>query len=812
MERNAQKADLHVHSKYSKRPSQWVLQKFGCPESYTEPLTIYSVAKSRGMDLVTITDHNTLTGSLEIAHLRNTFVSEEITSYFPEDQCKIHVLAYNITEAHHEEISHIRENIFDLIEYLNKEKIFHAVAHAMYSPNDRLTFEHFEELLLLFKNFEMNGSRDALQNNILQKILQSLHKEDIDILADKHNLEPYDSTPWVKNLLGGSDDHSSLHIASTHTEVASAPSLHEFFLGISAGKARVHFEESSPRRLSQTIYSIAYQYYKTKLNLDRYVNKDLMLRFIERALTVPQENEDDFLERLRSRVVYHLPNRFLKSKPKTFQGILQNEARQIILDDERISEFLKEGVNGTEKSEDTWFHFVDQVAEKVLKQFADAFLDRVSHASFFDIFHSLGSAGSLYTILAPYFVSYSVFTKDRKLCRQCLERFSRDMSSGTDERLNIGHFTDTLYEVNGVALTLKKQIEIARKNNKKLTIITCGPESTLPGVTNFSPIGTFELPEYPEMKLFYPPILKMLDYCYEQNLTLIHSATPGPIGLAALAIARILKLPITGTYHTALPQYVSNLTGDSGMEELCWKYMEWYYNEMDEVHVPSIATGRDLAARGVRKEKIKHYPRGIDIQRFHPSHRNGFFQKKFRINDDIKKLIYVGRVSKEKNLDILIHTFGKLCGERSGLHLIVVGDGPYLKNMKRAMKGLPVTFAGYLKGEELAQAYASSDIFIFPSTTDTFGNVVLEAQASGVPVIVTDQGGPAENLIPGETGFIVPAEDKEGFVNAAMKLIDNPMLLDTMKQNARKYTEGRSFESAYLKQWDMHYYFLKTMR
>ncbi len=160
------RADLHVHSKFSKRPTEWLLRKIGCAESYTEPETLYRLAKERGMDIVTVTDHNSLIGSLEIAHLEGTFVSEEITAYFPEDRCKFHVLAYDITEAHHEDISRLRENIRDLVRYLNEQKIVHALAHPFYAVNERLTPEHLDEVLLLFKNFELNGSRDAYQNEL----------------------------------------------------------------------------------------------------------------------------------------------------------------------------------------------------------------------------------------------------------------------------------------------------------------------------------------------------------------------------------------------------------------------------------------------------------------------------------------------------------------------------------------------------------------------------------------------------------------------------------------------------------------------
>lgn len=335
-------------------------------------------------------------------------------------------------------------------------------------------------------------------------------------------------------------------------------------------------------------------------------------------------------------------------------------------------------------------------------------------------------------------------------------------------------------------------------------IITCGSDLKRSGVINFPPIGTYELPEYPELKLYYPPLLQMLDYCYKENFTHIHSATPGPIGLAALLIARILRLPLSGTYHTALPQYAKHLTEDPAMEEMTWKFVIWYYNQMDMVYVPSQATGDELIHKGIPKSKIRFYNRGIDTDRFNPSKCNGFFQNRYDINENDFKFLYVGRISKEKNLPFLEELFKTLVRMRPNLHLVIVGDGPYLDEMKSSLNELPVTFTGYLEGEDLAEAYASSDVFVFPSTTDTFGNVVLEAQASGLPVIVTDEGGPRENLIQNETGFIGRAGDMKSFVDPILRLIDEADLLDNIRVRARRYMEDRSFEAAFLKLWESY--------
>lgn len=830
------KADLHVHSRHSTRPSQWFLRKIGCSESYTDPLEIYAIAKNCGMDLVTITDHNTITGSLEIAHLDNTFVSEEITTCFPEDNCKLHVLVYGITEAQHNDITVLRKSVFELVSYLNQEKIVHVLAHPMFSISSHFAVKHFEKTLLLFKNFELNGSRNHQQNCTLKEILDGLTREDIDHLANRYDLAPVGPMPWVKNLVGGSDDHSSLTIAETYTEMEGVASVEEFLAGIDQGRGRMRGRKPTPKTMAHNLYSIAYQFYKTRFPLERYFKKELLLRFAEGALMPADGKKEGFIANLRNFRGYRRPKHLFDSTPKTIQEFIGKEARDIVLGDPQMSDLLTRGKPKRREIEEVWYRFANRISERIFQRSADDILKNLSDVNLFDIIQPIGSAGSLYTMLSPYFISYSMFRADLKFSRDCFNHLCGKRGSQTDPLLSVAHFTDTFYEINGVARTLQMQLKVARRDGRHLEIITCDPgpaccpdlstvqaqagrrkdmqegvterqstdKSESLSATNFPPVGTFELPEYPEIKLYYPPLLEMLDYCYEKNFTHIHSATPGPIGLAALAIARILKLPLHGTYHTALPEYTSQLTGDSFMAELMWKYMVWYYNQMDVVHVPSHSTGKRLVQKGIHSEKIRFQPRGVDTECFHPSKRNGFFRSRFMAEDNILYLLYVGRISKEKDIPLLTDVYRELQKLRPKLHLAVVGDGPYLEEMRTSLDGLPVTFTGYLTGQDLAQAYASSDIFIFPSTTDTFGNVVLEAQASGLPVIVSDQGGPKENLVPDETGFIIPAGETSAFVTAVLKLADNPGRLQRMGRSARGYTETRHVDALHLSLWESY--------
>lgn len=803
------KVDLHVHSKFSTRPSQWVLHKFGCQESYTEPAELYRLAQQRGMDWVTISDHNTIDGGLEIAHLPQVFLSEEVTAYFPEDGCKIHVLVYDLNEKQHQEIQQLRYHIYDLLGYLHQEDLTHALAHPLWAVNDRLTVNHFEKLLLLFQNFELNGGREAQLNDWLQVILSLLTPQLIGTLKEKHHLVPVAASPWQKNLVGGSDDHSGLYIARMYTEVAGATTLPEFFQGIKQNQARVQGQASSPQTLAHNIFSIGYQFYKQSYDLGRYANHHIFIKLLEEQLggAAPKPPKWFSVSKL-----FPFANNASYAKKSlqdlTFLDIITREVCKLadqISSPQTTNLARPSPLNGADQG---WFQVVNTIGNNVLSHFHNRLQQGLEKSNLCDIFQSLCSGAAVYFLLTPYYAAYSSFTKDRSLGQKIMERLGGISKYHTaPETFKLALFTDTFYEVNGVALTLRQRLELALKDNLAYKVITCDHLKRLQpeGVKNFTPLGVFDLPEYQEMKLFHPPFLEMLQYCYQENFTHLHAATPGPLGLAALAIARILNLPLHGTYHTALPQYADYLTNDQTIVDLVWQYIIWFYNQMDIIYVPSQSCQVELIHKGIRAEKIRLFPRGVDITRFNPAKANGYLKKHHQVQDG-PKLLYVGRVSKEKNLPLLCSAFKSLLMTNPQVTLIVVGDGPYFKEMQETMKDTPCIFTGYLDGEDLAAVYASCDLFLFPSTTDTFGNVVLEAQASGIPVIVSDCGGPKENIIPGETGLVVPGNDVEGWRRAIQTLLADPVRRRKMGRAARQYVESRSFEEAFRQTWQMYHH------
>ena len=192
-------------------------------------------------------------------------------------------------------------------------------------------------------------------------------------------------------------------------------------------------------------------------------------------------------------------------------------------------------------------------------------------------------------------------------------------------------FTDTLEDVNGVATTIRKMTAAAKNAGADLTVVTSRSEIRITDIPikNFKPIGEFELPEYELQKLSFPPILRMLDYIQREGFTEIIISTPGPIGLTALAAAKMLNLQTSGIYHTDFPQYIRILTDDSFLESVAWNYMHWFYGQLDSVFVNSEEYRRSWIARGFAPEKLKILPRGLDTTLFSPEHRDPAFWQKF---------------------------------------------------------------------------------------------------------------------------------------------------------------------------------------
>src|SRR5438445_7759652 len=232
---------------------------------------------------------------------------------------------------------------------------------------------------------------------------------------------------------------------------------------------------------------------------------------------------------------------------------------------------------------------------------------------------------------------------------------------------------------------------------------------------------------------------------------------------------------------------------------MAWRYMHWFYGQLDTVYVNSEEYRQSWIRHGLNPERLKILPRGLDTELFHPARREPSFFEKFGACNREVRVLYVGRISREKDLDLLAAAYRLLRDEGLPVQLFVVGHGPYSDAFARSLP--EAFFTGYLTGNELATAYASADIFVFPSTTDTFGNVILEAQACGVPVIVSDSGGPKELVEDRTNGLITKSRDVNDFTQAIRSLVADPALRERMGNAARKSVTDRSWPNAFRKFW-----------
>jgi len=795
------KCDLHIHSRYSARSEEWLFRRFDFPDSYSDPKELHRQLLERGMDFVTITDHDTIDGCLQIMALPNVFISEQVTTYFPQDPCKVHILIWGISEAQHADIVIVRDNIFALQRYLQAGQIAHAVAHPLYSINGKLEASHLERLILLFKHFEgINGLRDALLSELAQTLFSSLTPDKIDKLAEQHNLAPTHAEPWRKIFIGGSDDHGGMFVASAYTETPPADSVEKFLEHVHEGRCNTQGQGGTPLALSHGFYNTVSCFIQDRLHEKLGPSATLLEQMFSRFMEGRDPTEFTLAEKVSFIAQGVLSGKIFElAKPANMS--LWKELSGYFAQPE-VKAKLAEDLNTVAEPERRTFLMANMVAEQLAFRFFQKFVQQISGGNMVESMQALSAIAPILVILTPYIYGFHSQAPSRKWLRHIFEELTGQLPAVLQNRKR-AWFTDTLEDVNGVATTIRKMTAAGAAAGKELIVVTSLSELQIDDIPikNFRPIGEFELPEYELQKLSFPPILQMLDYIQRERFTEIIISTPGPIGLTALLAAKMLNLQTSGIYHTDFPQYIRILTEDSFLESVAWRYMHWFYGQLDTVFVNSEEYRQSWINRGLDPAKLKIFPRGLDTELFTPARRDPAFWEKFGPANVEVRLLYVGRISKEKDLDVLAKAYRQLRDEGLSIQLLIVGHGPYSEALSETLPD--AIFTGYLKGKELATAYASADVFAFPSTTDTFGNVIIEAQASGVPVIVSDSGGPKELVEDNVNGLITKSHDVEDFSRAIRELVVDPARRERMGSRARQSVIDRTWPAAFRKFWSI---------
>jgi glycosyltransferase involved in cell wall biosynthesis len=304
------------------------------------------------------------------------------------------------------------------------------------------------------------------------------------------------------------------------------------------------------------------------------------------------------------------------------------------------------------------------------------------------------------------------------------------------------------------------------------------------------------LPIYPDYTWSVPELPPLVAHL-ARTTDLVQVATPGPMGLAGLIAARMLGLPVIAQYHTEVAEYAARLTGMPFVKALVEPFVGWFYKQADLCLAPSRAVELRLAALGV--ERVLPVRRGVDLALFDPARRDRASLARWGVGEGPVAL-YVGRLSREKNLDALATAWREVFAARPEAWLVIVGDGPQPK----LVDGPGVIATGALHGEELATVFASADAFAFPSETETFGNVVVEAAASGLPSIVARAGASHEHVIDGVTGDVIDGGDRGALARALIAMLDDHERRRRMGAAARAHATRYDLAAAVASTWSIY--------
>jgi glycosyltransferase involved in cell wall biosynthesis/predicted metal-dependent phosphoesterase TrpH len=727
------KVDMHCHSTASERSKLGVQRSLGLPECATPPQQVYELAKRRGMDFVTITDHDTIDGCLELADRPDCFISEELTAWFAGEPRAVHVLCYGITPQDHDWLQAHSGDVESCAAYLQEREITCGLAHPFYSVEEPLDHRHRRRLAELFPIWEVrNGSR-ARELNMPAAVYIDTHGG---------------------TGIGGSDDHAGVDIGRTFTETPAAGTPDEFLRLIRRGEAVADGKQGSAAKWAHSAIALGIRAFgQGSASGDTAMAPDpaSVFRIAERVMREGGARSGADSLDLGPEHARALLGAWLASMEF---GSGEELIGHMQADDFSHSELARRA---------------RRIHERVLGDAVTSGVEAVARGEYG------AAAGQLFAACLPIvpYVTAAAFLASEKA----------RLTARDGEPPRIAIVADGIGAMHGVTHTLE-QIRERGVPGFEVEVIGTDPrvDRRLPAAAEV------EVPFYEGLQIGFPDLQAVVDALADGRYDAVHLTSPGPSCLAAGLIARIMGLPIVGSHHTDFTSYTALRTGDPALAQGVGLGLGVLFRACTRVLSPGPAADRGLAELGVDPQRVGRWRRGVDTVRFSPAKRDPS-----GLPGSIR-VLYAGRLTKEKGVDLLAETF---LGARSldpRLHLLLAGGGPEEAEL-RARLGEHATFLGWLHGEELARVYASADLFLFCSSTDTYGQAIVEAQASGLPVVAVDEGGPASLIEDRETGLLCPA-DAERLSGALLLLAGSQPLRRRIATAGLVAARSRPWEAA----------------
>ncbi len=726
------RVDLHCHSTASVLSKLGVQTALGLPECATPPEDVLELATRRGMDFVTITDHDTIAGVAEIADDPRVFLSEELTVAFRGEPQHVHVLCYDITPDDHEWLQFHNSDVEACAEYLHDHEITAALAHPFYAVAAPLTPRHRRRLAQLFGVWETrNGSR-AKELNAPAAIY----------------IETHGGTG-----IGGTDDHAGVDIGRTFTETPRCATPREFLAEVRAGRAVPRGEQGSAAKWAHAAMGLASRALGQGAAGSR-PDPGAVFKMVERVM---------FEGDRRSGTAHN------DLGPEDARTLLAAwlDSVDLQLGEGELLAYLQDD----DFSHADLFRRARRAHERKLARAVDEVVTQAQAASP-DYGKAAGGLFDACVAAIPYAPAAAFLGKEKgKLVPR------------EGERLRVALVADGVGGMHGVTHTLD---EIRERGVPGFEVEVVGTDPNVD--RRLSAVAEVDIPFYAGLKVGVPSLPGIVEALAEGRYDLVHLCSPGPSGVAAAVIAKVMDLPILGSYHTELAAYAGLRSSDPKLELYARMAIGAFYGQCRHVLTPSPQSDEVLRQMGIADERIGRWDRGVDLDRFGPAKRvESLFAGELNV-------LYAGRLTKEKGADLLAAAFLKARERDPRLHLVLAGGGPEEPQLRAAL-GEHATFLGWLEGEELARAYASADLFLFASRTDTFGQVLLEAQASGLPVVAVAEGGPLSLIEDGVTGLL--REPWAGaLAEAVVELAAQPLRRERLARSALAAVQERTWDRA----------------
>lgn len=735
----AARVDMHCHSSASHVSKLGVQRAAGLPECATPPQEVYELAKRRGMDFVTITDHDTIAGVLEIADRADVFISEELTAHFRGEAQAVHVLCYGLSPEDHEWLQANRGDVELCAAYMYERDIACALAHPYYHVAAPLGARHRRRLAQLFDVWEVrNGARARELNRPAATYVATLDGAGI----------------------GGSDDHAGIDIGRTWTQTPAARTPAEFLAHVRAGEVLAGGVQGSAAKWAHAAIALA-----------------------ARAL---------------GRGGHDAPP--ARPDPATVLGMVKR-----LLSEGDVRHGALDGAQGFSPSDArcllrAWLQAVelDHLDEAGLIAYMQD--ERFSHADLYRkasraherklrvaIEHALAAArgeGDVTAAATGLFESCTAAIPYAPATAFLAnERAKLDTRREDGETPRVAILADGIGSTHGVTRAVE---EIRSRGVHGFEIEVLGTDPDVD--RRLSAVAEFEVPYYPGLRIGVPSVSAAVQTLADGDFDLIHVCSPGPVGIAGALVSRGLGVPLLGSYHTELTAYAGLRSGDPRVAEAMALGVRAFYGACELVLSPSPASDATLASIGVAAERVARWDRGVDTARFDPTLRER------ETPAETVDILYAGRITREKGADLLAETFLRARVQNPSLRLVLAGGGPEEQRLRERV-GEGAVFCGWLEGEELARAYANADIFLFASRTDTFGQVVLEAQASGLPVVAVAEGGPLSLIEHRVTGLLCPP-DAQALASAVLELAGASELRERIASAGLTAVRERTWEQA----------------